>query len=137
MLSVETISQAFEPVLEKLQPLSIYLSAHPKAHIALILLTLILLFILLSISRKNKLAIRPVPKIAEIKFPAASTNLNKTAEKDIQAIAGDDVFATQLDLAKAYIEMNQKLLAKNMLENVLQQGSVSQKNEARQLTQAL
>jgi FimV-like protein len=52
---------------------------------------------------------------------------------DITAIAGDDVIATQLDLARAYIETGRKQLAKKILEYVLAQGSVTQKNEAEKL----
>lgn len=55
----------------------------------------------------------------------------------VTAIAGDNVVATQLDLAKAYIEMNQKNLAKQMLKDVAKQGSKPQKREARLLMKAL
>jgi FimV-like protein len=59
------------------------------------------------------------------------------SSKDINAIAGDDVIATQLDLAKAYIEMDQKSLAKRILNNTLKCGNIAQKNAARQLIETL
>ena len=42
---------------------------------------------------------------------------------DIKAIAGDDIVATQLDLARAYMETGKKSLAKKMLEYVAKQGN--------------
>jgi FimV-like protein len=56
---------------------------------------------------------------------------------DISAIAGDDVIATQLDLAKAYIEMNNIKLAKEILKKTLKKGNKNQKMEARYLLKAL
>ncbi|TAK71526.1 MAG: hypothetical protein EPO11_11215 [Gammaproteobacteria bacterium] len=53
--------------------------------------------------------------------------------QDFSAIAGDDVVATQLDLARAYIETGRKLLAKKILEHVVEQGTDVQQNEARTL----
>jgi FimV-like protein len=52
---------------------------------------------------------------------------------DISAIAGDDVIATQLDLARAYIETGRHLLAKKILEYVRDHGSISQQQEAQRL----
>lgn len=52
---------------------------------------------------------------------------------DLSVIAGEDIVATQLDLARAYIEINQKPLAQTILESVLQQGNVAQQEEARHL----
>lgn len=49
---------------------------------------------------------------------------------ELSAIAGDDVFSTQLDLARAYIEMNNKLMAKKILKAVIDQGSKIQRDEA-------
>ncbi|MES2218545.1 MAG: FimV/HubP family polar landmark protein [Pseudomonadota bacterium] len=63
----------------------------------------------------------------------------KTTEPiiDFQAIAGDDVNATQLDLAKAYLEMGQKTQAKTILRQTVKQGSKPHKNRARQLLKSL
>ena len=57
----------------------------------------------------------------------------KKKRKDIEAIAGDDMVTTQLDLARAYIEMNNKELAKQVLSHAAKQGNVSQQQEAKQL----
>ncbi len=58
-------------------------------------------------------------------------------ETDITAIAGDDIMATQLDLARAYIETDQNDLAKKILEYVAEQGKTAQQNEARELLSLL
>jgi FimV-like protein len=59
------------------------------------------------------------------------------SSKDIETIAGDDVLTTQLDLARAYIETERKALAKNILNNVILQGSLEQQAEARGLMEKL
>jgi FimV-like protein len=53
--------------------------------------------------------------------------------KDIRAIAGDDVMVTQLDLARAYLELGKKKLAKQILDHVIKHGNPSQQQSARQL----
>jgi len=57
----------------------------------------------------------------------------RISSKDITAIAGEDVFATQLDLARAYIETGRKQLAKKILQFVIQQGTSIQQEEAKRL----
>ena len=57
-------------------------------------------------------------------------NLN---EHDLSSISGENVFSTQLDLARAYIETNHTHLAKQILDDVLAQGSDKQKQEAQKL----
>ncbi len=65
--------------------------------------------------------------------------LNPTTEtravdnQDIQAIAGDDVFVTQLDMARAYIELGNLILAKQILENVILHGGSNQQHIAQEL----
>lgn len=54
-------------------------------------------------------------------------------EAELNAIAGDDVIATQLDLARAYIETANIDLAKSILKAVLKQGNKGQQDEAREL----
>ena len=54
--------------------------------------------------------------------------------QDIKAIAGEDVLATQLDLARAYIEMGKTSLAKQILQHVVDHGDSSQQQMARELT---
>lgn len=53
--------------------------------------------------------------------------------RDIRAIAGDDVMVTQLDLARAYIELGKKKLAKQILDHVIKHGNPHQQQSARQL----
>lgn len=65
--------------------------------------------------------------------PRVQKSLPLHSASDITAIAGDDIIATQLDLARAYIEINQKTLAETILDSVLQQGNVEQQEEARHL----
>lgn len=69
----------------------------------------------------------------EWRKPNASQASITITSSDISAIAGDDVLATQLDLARAYIETGRKQLAKKILEHVALQGSDAQQNEARTL----
>src|SRR5690606_34880802 len=49
---------------------------------------------------------------------------------DISAIAGDDVMATQLDLARAYVETGRYALAKKILDHVREHGNHVQQQEA-------
>lgn len=58
------------------------------------------------------------------------------SSKDIETIAGDDVFTTQLNLARAYIETGRKNLAINILNNVILQGAPDQKFEAKRLIES-
>jgi FimV-like protein len=53
--------------------------------------------------------------------------------EDLRAIAGEDVFSTNLDLARAYLEGGRYQAAKSILETVLQQGNSSQQQEAQNL----
>ncbi len=57
--------------------------------------------------------------------------------QDIKAIAGDNVITTQLDLARAYIEMGKKQLAKKILEHVIDHGNSVQQHEAKSLITAI
>lgn len=57
--------------------------------------------------------------------------------QDIRAIAGDDIVITQLDLARAYIELGKKEAAKQILEMVKTQGSVNQQHSAQELLATL
>lgn len=56
-----------------------------------------------------------------------------TDEANLVAIAGEDLIATQLDLACAYIQVNKISLAKKILESILTQGNAEQQQEARRL----
>ena len=48
----------------------------------------------------------------------------------INQVAGEDKITTQLDLARAYMEVGKIQLAKNILQQIIQQGSESQQQEA-------
>ena len=52
---------------------------------------------------------------------------------DVESIAGEDTISTQLDLARAYIEIGQNKSAQTMLEYILAQGNDEQRMEAKQL----
>lgn len=52
-------------------------------------------------------------------------------------IAGDDVVATQLDLARAYIETGKSADAKTLLKLVTSKGSAIQKKEAKLLMKSI
>lgn len=53
--------------------------------------------------------------------------------QEMSAIAGDDVMATQLDLARAYLETGSDKLAKTILKTVAKAGSPAQRLEAKRL----
>lgn len=55
------------------------------------------------------------------------------APGSLAAIAGDNVTATQLDLARAYIETNQFHAAKQLIDIVKREGNASQQSEADKL----
>jgi pilus assembly protein FimV len=54
-------------------------------------------------------------------------------DTDVSAIAGNDTATTKLDLASAYIDMGDLESAREMLEEVLEEGNESQKARARSL----
>lgn len=82
---------------------------------------------------------KPVPVTRPItSTPVRAKVKTKTAViDDVSLIAGDDIVATQLDLARAYIETNNKLLAKKILEYVTEQGSAMQQTDAQRLLNTL
>lgn len=69
--------------------------------------------------------------------PAPNQNIShhktQITSADIRAIAGEDELSTQLDLARAYIDVGKKQLAQKMLNHILQQGSIMQQQAAREL----
>lgn len=90
-------------------------------------------FLVEPIIKKFKL---PAPKISP-KKEEKTAKANVITSQDIKAIAGDDVMTTQLDLARAYIEMGKKPLAKKILQHVIDNGSALQQDDAQQLMQTL
>jgi len=68
---------------------------------------------------------------------SASEKKELSTIQDLSTIAGDDILATQLDLARAYMETGKEILAKKILQQVIKQGSPFQKNEAHQLLSSI
>jgi FimV-like protein len=99
----------------------LYLQSHQWVYYTLIFLILCLI--------ANLIMTTPAKKI--VKKPAV------VISNDLSAIAGDDVIATQLDLAKAYIEMDQPDLARKILKDTLKSGTPKQQQESRQLMMAI
>jgi len=68
-----------------------------------------------------------------VKSSRANRDFPHRSGADIHAIAGDDVLSTQLDLARAFIEIDKKPLAKKILQEVSSRGSALQQEEAQRL----
>jgi FimV-like protein len=101
-----------------IKPYLFYLNTHPSLRYCLLGVILVTLAVL----------IRGINQKVEER---------QTTSRNFNAIAGDDVMATQLDLAKAYIEMGQKDLAITILKNVKRKGNDSQFAEAERLIKTL
>lgn len=69
--------------------------------------------------------VQPLPPIPDLSPPPSRI--------DDDLLASDDAIGTKLDLAKAYLDMGDPDGARSMLEEVLIEGSESQKGEARKL----
>ena len=63
----------------------------------------------------------------------AMADTGASAEIDNDLFGGIDMVGTKLDLAKAYIDMEDKEGARMLLNEVLEEGSAPQKNEAQEL----
>ena len=97
-------------------------------YLLLSVLALMLLLGLLRVQRQQRVvakAFKPTP--------AAEFLTNK----QVDVIAGENPIATKLDLARAYIEMGKKNLAKSILLNVQKQGTDLQKQQAKKLFETL
>lgn len=88
------------------------------------------LFLLIFAFSKTKKSTK-ISAVKDNKPPTVITS------QDIKAIAGEDVMSTQLDLARAYIEMDKKQLAKKILDHVFDHGNQQQQQEAKLLMSAL
>lgn len=83
---------------------------------------------------QNKLEEREYDAVSSADFSGEQGGERKPSEDiDFTSISGDDVLATQLDLARAYIETGKKQQARRILNSVLTQGSAGQQQEAQQL----
>jgi FimV-like protein len=74
-------------------------------------------------------------KPTESKVPSRPKTV--ITSQDIKAIAGDNVMATQLDLARAYIEIDKKNLAKKILNHVILNGDSTQQQQAQELIEKI
>lgn len=92
-----------------------------------------IIFLFVILSYRNKPVVKN--KLPTQSPPAAPSYV--ITSHDIRAIAGDDVIATQLDLARAYIEIGKKVLAGKILDHVIKQGTSRHQEEARQLLKNL
>jgi FimV-like protein len=83
----------------------------------------------------NKPKVLPIKKsIEEVQFAheknAANNIIIPITNQDVAAIAGDNATSTRLDLARAYVETDNKIMAKKILEEVIAQGTATEKKEA-------
>lgn len=68
------------------------------------------------------------------------TDVKTTAHfspQDVAAISGEDVITTQLDLARAYIELDKRIMAKEILKIIIENGHSLQQAEAQRLLNTL
>jgi FimV-like protein len=79
----------------------------------------------------------PVKRVVPVATTTPPLLKREDFNLDFTAISGDDVMATQLDLARAYIETGKKQLAQSILQQVTEQGSAVQKQEAEQLLRVI
>lgn len=104
------------------------------ANLHLILLSVLVSSILLfSIFLLIYFRSKKIKKMIPPSIPIQLSSSIVVTSQDIRAIAGDDMMATQLDLARAYIEMGKKKLAKKMLEHVIAKGDLAQQQQANRL----
>jgi FimV-like protein len=86
---------------------------------------------------KKKVPTQTTSILEQKKIDAIKKSPTIITSQDIKAIAGDDIIATQLDLARAYIEIGKKRLAKKILDHVTEHGNSSQKQAAEHLMMGL
>lgn len=122
----------FQQIWEMIRSYSGYLNEilTPAGCISLVGLFLVVLF-LMKLTKSNK-------KIEQNDIPVRSAKPTQLmANLHVHSIAGDDVMTTQLDLARAYIEMGENALAKQILEQVIQDGDLGQQQQAQRLMSGL
>jgi len=81
----------------------------------------------------------PSPKVAEEPPPFKQRPVEgiKAADDDFDFLSGTDETETKLDLARAYIDMGDMEGARDILDEVMSEGSDSQRSEARELMTSL
>ena len=73
-----------------------------------------------------------LPELDELSFDAVPA-VELTGNEDFDFLADSDETATKLDLARAYIDMGDAEGARDILDEVLKEGSADQQQEAREL----
>jgi FimV-like protein len=101
--------------------------------VLIVIITFVAIFILtiLLLNPKKQTRVNAIKTTHSVKKDSPILN------QDIRAISGDDVFVTQLDLARAYIELGNIMLAKQILESVIHQGNDQQIQSAQELLLAI
>ncbi len=101
---------------------------HSPLYILVLLLALLLLLRMLRTQHKQRSIAKAYKPTPEAQF-FTSVQMN--------SIAGENPISTKLDLARAYIEMDKKHLAKSILLSVQKQGTDQQKKQAKKLFETL
>ncbi len=115
-----------ETIWGYIKSLAIYVDTYQLLFLGIMIVLLILLCVsFLSYGENNS------------KKTASQQPRKVITSKDIAAIAGEDVMTTELDLARAYIEIDNKKLAKEILDHVIKQGNAVQQQQARELINSL
>lgn len=83
------------------------------------------------------LALHTLWRTQPVNILSTPSVLEEVNSQDVKAIAGDDQLATQLDLARAYIETGRLALARKMLTQVLAKANATQAAEANHLLDLL
>jgi FimV-like protein len=121
-------------MLEKLINL---ITLHPFIAIEGMLVFFILCLVSLLIFKKQtSLKIDAISSVTPVSEPIIKVP-NVITSHDIRAVAGDDIMTTQLDLARAYIELGKKNLANKILIHVEQHGNRDQQIVAKRLMMSL
>lgn len=112
--------------------------AHLKQYRAIlvpisILIAMLLLLKVVRIKRKENEA----PPFKGRRSKSEEPPLYAFTSKDLSFVAGDDLMTTQLDLARAYVEMEKKNEAQAILNNVMKNGNPAQQEQAKQLMSRL
>lgn len=114
-----------------------FIETHSLLMLELPILLVIIILAKIILLRRLKSLQPKVNTSAVYNETQAPSSVTVITSQDIKAIAGDDVMVTQLDLARAYIELGKKSLAKQILNHVLEHGSKNQQDVARQLIESI
>lgn len=124
---MEQINNYLHLIMQDLKSFVVYVNSDPVMFFEIAVILCIILGISLLLHNEKKRV---------VSTSSAKQSLH-SADKDYAAIAGEDMIGTQLDLAKAYIEMDQPDMAKKILGEIIDKGNTIQKQEARDLIDSL